>query len=258
MERGESVPESLDIISDSEAIPANYIQEDEEAENMAFAPPSELETKHARKKRNKEKRMTQVMWEIFGYGCYLILLFTLCNSNTKGSEYQWSSHIRDMFATPFEQVTTVQGLWEYMENVLIPRLYAENDPTTGKRMKWRDRQFTSDLTSFRIGPARMRQIRRPARVSAWRKPFQKKYEQILKGVPGHHDDAVGSIERDFEAGNWSRFLGDRSHLTPWFRQHHGNLEERDPIAMRNEALMDGDLWQISYLYAVILLKIRYI
>lgn len=53
---------------EKERLKASLIDAEHEVENPeAFEPPSKLEQKHARKTRKKDKHMTQVMWEMFGY-----------------------------------------------------------------------------------------------------------------------------------------------------------------------------------------------
>ena len=185
-----------------------------EVENPeAFEPPSKLEQTFARKKRKKEKHMTQVIWEMFGYVCYLWLLFFLSNSNRTEKEFQWAEHLRNMFLYDFEGLTTVSDFWIYVDNTLIPNLYVERHPTSNQKLKWKERLYVKDLASFRIGPARLRQIRRAPHNSVWKDWFPLKYE---------------GDRRDSNFGNWSSVLEDQE--------------------LRNEALMDGDLMQIAYLY----------
>ena len=56
------------------------------------------------------------------------------------------------------QVTSVEYFWRFVNVTLLPNLY----PTrwyNGDKKGWRDRNFLTDGQSFRVGPARLRQIR---------------------------------------------------------------------------------------------------
>ena len=56
------------------------------------------------------------------------------------------------------QVNRTLGLFEWLDRHFIPQYFPENN-YKNTSLYWTDKQFVSDLVSFRVGPARIRQIR---------------------------------------------------------------------------------------------------
>ncbi len=50
------------------------------------------------------------------------------------------------------------AFWHWVDNTLLPGLYAL-DWYNGHPATWRERRFTSDRETFRVGPVRFRQLR---------------------------------------------------------------------------------------------------
>ncbi len=50
------------------------------------------------------------------------------------------------------------AVWDWAEDTLVPGLYADSW-YNGKLATWRERRYLSDRQSFRVGPARLRQLR---------------------------------------------------------------------------------------------------
>ncbi len=48
--------------------------------------------------------------------------------------------------------------FDWVGDTFLPNYFALND-LAGNRLHWRDRKFMNDWTSYRIGPARIRQLR---------------------------------------------------------------------------------------------------
>lgn len=117
---------------------------------------------------------------------YLYLLCFLSNSNRTEKEFQWAEHIRNMVLYDFRGLTTVSDFWGYVDKKLLPTLYMERHPTSNDKLKWKERLYVKDLASFRIGPARLRQVRRAPPKGVWRDYFPGKYEgdQVDATRPG--------------------------------------------------------------------------
>ena len=203
-------------------------------------PPSKFEMQHAKKSRSQEKRMNSVLWEMVLYFGYLWMLLTISDSNRKQAEYHWIKHLDNTFSDSFMNLLTVDDFWRWNYKTLIPTLYGESHPSGGSRLPWKDRQYMSDLTSFRVGPARLRQIRkRPS--YCWRESsclhkesvnFEDhsldRVDKVLNYINHIISTNLNSNKADYLAGQWRDFVNSTTD--------------------RYEAFEDGDLWRIAYLY----------
>ncbi|XP_077985128.1 polycystin-1-like protein 2 [Glandiceps talaboti] len=130
--------------------------------------PEELE--RARRKRFKEVKMKGVLKEIFVYSFYLaILLLITYGSRDLMARYE-HMHLDNMFFdTPYmgkadddfsiEEIDNgFNSYLQYIRAVVVPSLYAD-EWYNGDRLHWRQRRYISNYVTYRVGPARLRQLR---------------------------------------------------------------------------------------------------
>ncbi|XP_070548690.1 polycystin-1-like protein 2 isoform X2 [Ptychodera flava] len=130
--------------------------------------PEELE--RARRKRFKEVKMKGVLKEMFVYGFYLtILLLIAYGARDLMSRYEYMEMDNLFFDTPYigkdddpfslEDIDTgFPTYFQYIRAIVIPSLYADKW-YNGERIHWRQRRYISNHVGYRVGPARLRQLR---------------------------------------------------------------------------------------------------
>ncbi|XP_077976290.1 polycystin family receptor for egg jelly-like isoform X1 [Styela clava] len=138
-------------------------------------PPSKKRLKRARKLRAKERAMSDIIWEVVVYFFYIMVLLFLCHGNRDSKAFHITNSIKKTFVNPkygLQSVNSVEYFWRFMNVTLLPNLYPvawyNGDPKT-----WRERSFLVDEQSYRVGPARMRQVRVKASACPHSSPSQK-------------------------------------------------------------------------------------
>ncbi|XP_078495959.1 uncharacterized protein LOC100175984 [Ciona intestinalis] len=124
-------------------------------------PPSKKKLRKARKLREKEKAMSQIIWEVIAYFFYIMILLFLCHGNRDSKGHSINNHIKKTFSSStfgLNTVSSVEYFYRFVNQTLLPNLYP-NHWYNGDKKSWRDRSFLTDEQSYRVGPARLRQIR---------------------------------------------------------------------------------------------------
>merc|ERR1712048_899070 len=125
---------------------------------------------------------------------------------------------------PEDPILTVDHFWSWLEETVLPEVYKEED-YLGERKNWKERKFLWDDTSYRVGPIRLRQIRRiPKSCNTENEEAYALGFKFFDRAP-----CVQVKERGaFEAGSW----------------YNRELNE----AEIKEAKDDGDLWTLAYIW----------
>ncbi|XP_076073747.1 uncharacterized protein LOC143045258 [Mytilus galloprovincialis] len=130
------------------------------------APPLDHSSlKKARQERQKELKMMESIKQVLITCFCLWIIYSISYSNRDNRSYNFHQNIATKLLTPqnktlvkFDQITRVIDYVRWLRDTAFPELYPETD-YTGERLHWRLRQYFHDLTSFRVGPPRLRQLR---------------------------------------------------------------------------------------------------
>ncbi|XP_041364036.1 uncharacterized protein LOC121379460 [Gigantopelta aegis] len=146
-------------------------------------PPSVLAK--ARRRRRKEMKAQSVFFELIQYVVFLFALYSLSFGNRDDRSYMIHANIEhNLFKQglnieyPFELIQSHADFLTWANETFIPRMFPEKD-TRGWRLPWTTRLFFSDFTSFRVGPARIRQVRMPRRQSPF---YGNKYKSLVSDI----------------------------------------------------------------------------
>ncbi|XP_078613154.1 polycystin-1-like [Branchiostoma floridae x Branchiostoma japonicum] len=125
--------------------------------------PDPVRLAQAKEKMHKQAVMSDLIREIVRYMLLVLVLMLIAYNNKDPSSYNLVKTFRDNFVhveLPLETVRTDHDFWTWVNNTLIPGLYT-GSWYNGKRTTLLEQQFLADKLSFRVGPARMRQLRVP-------------------------------------------------------------------------------------------------
>ncbi|XP_078576863.1 uncharacterized protein LOC144862349 [Branchiostoma floridae x Branchiostoma japonicum] len=89
----------------------------------------------------------------------LLLIFSLTYFyigvlDTDINAYYVRTSLQNSLLPGHEEVTTVDGAWEWLSSELMPSLHPERG-YSGKKLRWLDKQFPTGTNAFRIGPVRL-------------------------------------------------------------------------------------------------------
>ncbi|XP_052067992.1 polycystin family receptor for egg jelly-like isoform X12 [Mytilus californianus] len=119
----------------------------------------------ARNERQKEIKMMESIKQVLITCFCLWIIYSISYSYKDDRSYNFHQNIATKLLTPqnktlqqFGKITHVKDYMKWLQYTAFPELYPETD-YTGERLHWRLRQNFHDLTSFRVGPPRLRQLR---------------------------------------------------------------------------------------------------
>ncbi|VDI23342.1 Hypothetical predicted protein [Mytilus galloprovincialis] len=119
----------------------------------------------ARNERQKCIQMMESIQQVLITCFFLWIIFSISYSYKDARSYNFHQNIATKLLNPqnktlqqFGKITHVKDYMKWLRYTAFPQLYPETD-YTGERLHWRLRQNFHDLTSFRVGPPRLRQLR---------------------------------------------------------------------------------------------------
>ncbi|XP_021356998.1 polycystic kidney disease protein 1-like 2 [Mizuhopecten yessoensis] len=118
----------------------------------------------ARKERQREMMMARALKECFLTIIFLWIIYSISFSNRDDRSYRVHDIISKHFVYPldkrptFPAITTTANYIDWLKLTAFPALFPEYE-YNGEKMHWRWRQYYADLTNFRVGPPRLRQVR---------------------------------------------------------------------------------------------------
>ncbi|XP_071482651.1 polycystin-1-like protein 2 [Diadema antillarum] len=136
-------------------------------------PPSKQFLQEARKQRLRDIQMLSILRDVLLYAFFLGVVLTLCYTNRDPAAFFMSESIRNIFVSEhvdylvdgddpasFSSLSqsTPEAFWDYVEQRFIPGLYGDRY-YNGENMLPRDTNYLRDWQSYRVGPARLRQLR---------------------------------------------------------------------------------------------------
>ncbi|XP_066267538.1 polycystin-2-like protein 2 [Branchiostoma lanceolatum] len=183
-------------------IPPDDIEDEYEDEKIKEPNPEMLAL--ARKELATQAKMSDLLREIARYFLLVLVLMFIAYSNRHPGAYRAMKTFQDTFVNvelSLKQVRTPDDFWTWANDTLIPGIYTESW-YNGKPTTIREQQFLSDKLSFRVGPARLRQLRVPPNscsvvegmlgiVEGCNAEYQKSYEEQRTFLPGwkYHPNA---------------------------------------------------------------------
>ena len=191
-------------------------------------PPSKKAVQQARWRRENEKNMNKILWEALLHILYVIVLAILVSLLRGKYQYNWVSELLESFEP--EDVEDVGSFWEWIDETMIPEIYNEYD-YLGDRLNWRERKFLSDRASYRVGPVRLRQIRRMPNScredSSWAINYSNNFGENL---PSNRTPCQqkNTEQMAIKAGSWYNQILSPQEIE-W-------------------AFEDGDLWELAWIY----------
>ncbi|XP_063446785.1 polycystin-1-like protein 2 [Mytilus trossulus] len=119
----------------------------------------------ARNERQKDLKRTESIKQVL-FTCFCLwIIYSISYSNRDDRSYNFHQNIATKLLTTqnktlqqFGKIRLVNDYIKWLRYTAFPELYPETD-YTGERLHWRLRQYFNDLTSFRVGPPRLRQLR---------------------------------------------------------------------------------------------------
>ncbi|XP_019633523.1 PREDICTED: polycystic kidney disease protein 1-like 2 [Branchiostoma belcheri] len=113
----------------------------------------------ARKKRNRDRRIGDVIWDIIRSCARLLLALTIINAhhNINPAFYQTQS-AADNFVQSIDEVTEPTGLWSWLNETAMEAFYPETT-YNGAEPRWWEKVFTADRQSVLVAPPSLIQAR---------------------------------------------------------------------------------------------------
>ncbi|XP_033737965.1 polycystic kidney disease protein 1-like 2 [Pecten maximus] len=118
----------------------------------------------ARKERQREIMMARAVKECIVTILFLWIIYSISFSNRDDRSFRVHDIISKHFIYPqnnkptFPAIKTTVNFIDWLKLTAFPALFPEYE-YNGEKMHWRWRQYYADLTNFRVGPPRLRQVR---------------------------------------------------------------------------------------------------
>ncbi|XP_078695243.1 polycystin-1-like protein 2 [Branchiostoma floridae x Branchiostoma belcheri] len=212
---------------------------DNEYEEEKINEPDPEKLARARELLATEAKMSDLLREIARYFLLVLVLMFIAYNNRDPNAYYVMKTFQDTFVNvelSLEQVRTPDDFWTWANNTLIPGIYTgswyNDKPTT-----IREQQFLSDKLSFRVGPARLRQLRVPPNscgvveamlgiVEGCNAEYQQNNEEQRTFLPGwkYHPNASYLTEGNYWRYQTAAELGSFSYLGRLYRYSGGGYE----------------------------------
>ncbi|XP_060067156.1 uncharacterized protein LOC132547416 [Ylistrum balloti] len=128
-------------------------------QNSEFKPPDVKTLEEQRQLRMMELKMEEVVREIGIYALFVLILFFLSYQTRDSDSFLMAENLKTTLGSGFEKISTVSDYWNWLENKLIPNLYATQYSDGSEIKPWWDKRCIKDMESRRVGLPRLRQLR---------------------------------------------------------------------------------------------------
>ncbi|XP_035695880.1 polycystin-2-like [Branchiostoma floridae] len=120
---------------------------------------SPADVKEARRKRNRDRKIGDVLWGIARFCVFLLLIVTISNEqhNTTPAFHQTQS-VADSFVDSTDDVTDPPALWSWLDETALQSFYPETSYNDDKP-RWWEKVFTADMQSVLVFPPSLIQAR---------------------------------------------------------------------------------------------------
>ncbi|PVD28956.1 hypothetical protein C0Q70_11552 [Pomacea canaliculata] len=148
----------------------------------------------SRKRRLHEEKSQRVFFDLLFHIFFVFCVYSLSYGKRDVNAFFQNDHLDSLLFQssgdapfPFQSITKREEVMRWMKETMLPVLFPRRD-SLGNSLQLRERVFTSDPTSFRVGPVRVRQLRMP---------FSE------------------NLERTRTVGGYSSLLGKRRYCPPY-------------------------------------------
>ncbi|XP_070579567.1 polycystin family receptor for egg jelly-like isoform X2 [Ptychodera flava] len=125
----------------------------------ALQPPSKDILKQSRTVLVKHQKMKRVTRELIGYLVVLTSVCVICSIEANTTSYYMYRSIRGASAADqFTEIKTSEDYWNWLDKEFIPGYFPDVD-YRGMLLSRMQQRYASNGVSFRLGPARLRQLR---------------------------------------------------------------------------------------------------
>ncbi|OWF47600.1 Polycystic kidney disease and receptor for egg jelly-related protein [Mizuhopecten yessoensis] len=128
-------------------------------QNSELKPPDMKTLGEQRQLRMMELKMEEVIREIGIYALFVLILFFLSYQTRDSDSFLMADNLKNTLGSGFEKISTVTDYWNWLENKLIPNLYATHYANGTEVKPWWDKRCIKDMESRRVGLPRLRQLR---------------------------------------------------------------------------------------------------
>ncbi|CAH1251049.1 PKD1L3 [Branchiostoma lanceolatum] len=115
--------------------------------------------KDAQRRRDRDRKIGDVLWVIVRFCVFLMLVVTITNAhhNTTPAFHQTQS-AADRFMHHTDAVTDPLAFWAWLDETALEIFYSETS-YNGDKPRWRERGFTADMQSVLVSPPSLIQAR---------------------------------------------------------------------------------------------------
>ncbi|XP_025098102.1 LOW QUALITY PROTEIN: polycystic kidney disease protein 1-like 2 [Pomacea canaliculata] len=140
------------------------------ARDSTALPPDPVPRKvlaQSRKRRLHEEKSQRVFFDLLFHIFFVFCVYSLSYGKRDVNAFFQNDHLDSLLFQssgdapfPFQSITKREEVMRWMKETMLPVLFPRRD-SLGNSLQLRERVFTSDPTSFRVGPVRVRQLRMP-------------------------------------------------------------------------------------------------
>nr|XP_054769512.1 polycystic kidney disease protein 1-like 2 [Lytechinus pictus] len=112
-----------------------------------YQPPPIETVNQARERREAEAKMCKMLKELLGQILLVVLALEVAHFQRDPNAYMFHQAMTDTFTGGFEDVSSINDMYVYLEESFVPELFGEN------------RGYLGDESTYRVGRTRMRQVR---------------------------------------------------------------------------------------------------
>ncbi|XP_078576828.1 polycystin-2-like protein 2 [Branchiostoma floridae x Branchiostoma japonicum] len=120
--------------------------------------PAKVNLKSAKKKKELNKKSASTLIELFLLFAFVVLLFYIAQLDKDTLAFHERQTLSSNILNEFDTIRKPDQLYSWLEEVLLPTLHPSSW-YNGRQMRYLDRQFAHNTAAFRIGPARLAQLR---------------------------------------------------------------------------------------------------
>ncbi|XP_070581467.1 polycystin-1-like protein 2 [Ptychodera flava] len=156
--------DDLSVLHDAQTRQHGEIDETKDIRDIvspedALRPPSEDILQHSRTVLVKHQKMKRVAIELIGYLVILTSVCVICSIEANTTSYYMYRSIRGASAADqFAEIKTKEDYWNWLDQDFIPGYFPDVD-YRGKLLSTMQQRYADNGVSYRLGPARLRQLR---------------------------------------------------------------------------------------------------
>eukprot|EP00058_Branchiostoma_floridae_P005847 XP_002591335.1 hypothetical protein BRAFLDRAFT_76809 [Branchiostoma floridae] len=120
--------------------------------------PAKVNLKSTKKKKELNNKSASTLMELFLLFAFVTLLFYIAQMDKDTLAFHERQTLPSNILNEYDAIRKPDQLYSWLEEVLLPTLHPSSW-YNGRQMRYLDRQFAHNTAAFRIGPARLAQMR---------------------------------------------------------------------------------------------------